>query len=123
VSVYLSFFTYAENSWRSMVQHPEDREEAARKVVAAAGGELLAFYWMLGEHDGLAIFEVPNATVAAAVSAAIKASGRVSGLETVHLLTSREARGSLELAKVIAAEYRPPGQLLERWHESYDEPG
>lgn len=123
MSVYLTFFSYADSAWRSMVQHPEDREDAARKVVVAAGGELLAFYWMLGEHDGLAIFEVPNATVAAAVSGAIKASGRVAGLETVHLLTSREARGSLELAKVIASEYRPPGRLLERWHTSYDEPG
>lgn len=123
MSVYLTFFTYARDAWRSMVQHPEDREEAARKVVAAAGGQLLAFYWMLGEHDGLAIFEVPNATVAAAVSAAISASGRISHLETVHLLTSREARGSLALAKVIAADYRPPGRLLEEWHAGFDEPG
>jgi len=120
MGVYMMFFTYAKDVWRSMVAHPEDREDAARRVIEAAGGELLCFYWMLGEHDGMAIFQVPNATVAAAVSAAVTASGRIERLETVHLLSSREARGSLELAKVIAADYRPPGVLEEKWRRGYD---
>ena len=121
MSTYLTFFTYAKDVWRSMVQHPEDREDAARRVVEAAGGHLLDFYWMLGDHDGLAIYEVPNATVAAAVSASISASGRISDLRTVHLLTSREARGSLELAKVIAVAYQPPGGPREEWRAGYEE--
>ena len=120
MGVYLMFFTYAKDVWRSMVQHPEDREAAARKIIEAAGGELLSFYWMLGEHDGLAIFRVPNATVAAAVSAAVSSTGRIAELETIHLLSSAEARGSLELAKVIAAAYTPPGILLEKWRTGYD---
>lgn len=120
MGVYLMFFTYAKDVWRSMVQRPEDREEAARRVVEAAGGELVCFYWMLGRHDGLAIFRVPNAAVAAAVSSAVTASGRIESLETVHLLSSREARGSLELARVIAADYRPPGVLEQNWRRGYD---
>jgi uncharacterized protein with GYD domain len=120
MSVYLTFFTYAREAWRSMVQHPEDREEAARRVIEAGGGRLLAFYWMLGDHDGVAIFEVPNATVAAAVSAAISASGRIASLKTVHLLNSVEARGALELAKVIASDYSPPGGPAQEWRADYD---
>ncbi len=123
MSTYLTFFTYARDAWRNMVQNPEDREEAARKVIEAAGGSLVAFYWMLGDHDGLSIFEVPNATVASAVSAAISASGRVSHLKTVHLLTSRQARGSLELAKVVAASYSPPGGPVTEWRAGYDSLG
>ncbi len=120
MSTYLTFFTYTKDAWRGMVQHPEDRERAARKVIEAAGGQLRAFYWMLGEQDGLVIFEVPNATCAAAVSAATSASGRIAQLRTVHLLDSGEVRGALELAKVVGAEYQPPGGLLEGWRAGYD---
>ena len=120
MSTYLTFFTYAKDAWRNMVQHPEDREKSAARVIEAAGGKLLAFYWMLGDHDGFAIFEVPNATVASAVSAAISASGRVAELKTVHLLTSRQAHESLELAKVVAASYSPPGGPIEEWRSGYD---
>lgn len=120
MSVYLTFFTYTKDSMRSMVEHPEDREEAARKVIEAAGGQLLSFYWMLGEHDGLAIYEVPDAPAAAGVSAAISASGRISDLNTILLLSSVEVRRSLELAKVIAAQYQPPGGFSEEWRAGYD---
>ncbi len=121
MSTYLTFFTYAKDVWRSMVQHPEDREAAARKVIEAAGGDLVTFYWMLGDHDGLAIFEVPDATAAAAVSASISASGRIAQMRTVHLLTSSEVRGSLELAKVIAPAYQAPGGPREEWRAGYEE--
>ena len=123
MSTYMSFFTYSKDAWRGMVQHPEDRERSARKVIEAAGGELRGFWWMLGEDDGIAIFEVPNATCAAAVSAATSASGRIAKVRTVHLLDSTEVRGALELAKVVGAEYQPPGGLLEGWRAGYDELG
>jgi uncharacterized protein with GYD domain len=117
---YLTFFTYAKDVWRGMVQHPEDRQEAARKVIDAAGGRLVAFYWMLGEHDGIAIFEAPDGAGAAAVSAAVSASGRVARLQTVQLLDSVEARRSLEQAKVVATAYEPPGGPAEQWRAGYD---
>jgi uncharacterized protein with GYD domain len=120
MSTYLTYFTYTKESMRTMVRHPEDREEAARKVVGAAGGRLLSFYWMLGDHDGLAIYEVPDATGAAGVSAAISASGRIAELRTVQLLDSAEVRRSLELAKEVAAEYEPPGGSSPQWRAGYD---
>ena len=120
-STYVTFFTYTKDAWRGMVQQPEDREAAASKVIESAGGSVSAFYWMLGEHDGLVIFEVPDATAAAGVSAAISASGRVAVLKTVQLLTSGEARRSLELAKVVASSYAAPGGLPEAWRAGFEE--
>ncbi len=117
---YLSLFTYSKDAWQGMVRRPEDREAAARKMVEAAGGQLLAFYWMLGEYDGLAIYEVHNATAAAAVAATTSASGAIAQVRTIHLLDSREVRGALELAKVVEAAYQPPGGRLENWSTSYD---
>jgi uncharacterized protein with GYD domain len=120
MSTYVVFFSYTKEAKHDMVEQPEDREQAAREVIEAAEGRLLAFYWMLGEHDGLAIYDVPSATAAAAISAATTASGRIADLETVHLLSSPEARAALELAKAIAGSYKPPGGLLENWRTDYD---
>lgn len=117
---YLTHFTYARESWRAMVSSPEDRSDAARRVVEAAGGTLDRFYWTLGEYDGLAIFSVPDAESAAAVSAAISASGRISRMHTTRLLTSEEARHALEKAKVVRASYDPPGGERD-WRTDYDE--
>ena len=122
MATYLTLFTYARDAWHRMVQRPEDREEAARAVIDAAGGRLVAFYWMLGEHDGLAIYEAPGASAAAAVNAAIASSGQVSHSRTASLLTSDEALATLELARVVSDSYPPPGGLAE-WRAGYDELG
>jgi uncharacterized protein with GYD domain len=117
---YIHFFTYAKGAWRGMVEQPEDREDAARKVIDAAGGRLLAFYWMIGDHDGFTIFEAPDAVAAGAVSAAVLASGRISDARTVRLLDKDEVRRSLEAAKPIAAAYEPPGGFVKEWRAEYD---
>lgn len=119
---YLTLFTYSKETWRAMVQRPEDRSEAARKVIEAAGGHLVAFYWMLGEHDGLAIFQAPGPEDAAAVSAAISASGRIAVMQTHQLLSSEEASRVLRLAQVVTSSYAPPGGLKE-WRAGYDQLG
>ena len=107
---YLTFFTYEKDSWRRMVEEPEDRAAASRALVEAAGGTMVAIYWMLGEHDGLVIWEAPNAETAAAVNVAVASSGRVTGHRTNQLLTSDELRRALELAKGLTEAYRPPGE-------------
>jgi uncharacterized protein with GYD domain len=121
VSTYLALFTYEKEAWRDMVRRPEDREAAARAVIDAAGGSLLAFYWMLGDHDGLAIYEAPDAPAAAAVTAAILASGRVADVRTNALLASTDSLAALERASAVAKAYRPPG-LPEGWYADFAEP-
>lgn len=122
MSTYLALFTYEKDAWRDMVRRPEDREAAARAVIEAAGGRLVAFYWMLGDHDGLAIYEAADAPAAAAVTAAILASGRVADLQTNALLAAPETRVALERAQGLTASYRPPGGLPENWHADFEEP-
>jgi len=119
---YLTFSSYSKSAWREMVQHPEDREAAARNVIEASGGRLLAFYWMFGEYDGLAIYESEDVVMAATVLAGIVASGRIDGMTTHALLGGSEARRVLELAKSAAAEYVPPGGRSE-WHRDFESHG
>jgi uncharacterized protein with GYD domain len=121
VSAYLALFTYEKDAWREMVRRPEDREAAARMVIEAAGGSLLAFYWMLGDHDGLAIYEAEDAEAAAAVTAAILSSGRIADVRTNALLSGTESRGALERAQEVARAYRPPGGPPEGWHADFED--
>lgn len=120
MSVYVSFFTYERDSWRAMVETPENRSEAARKLIEAVGGRLEAFYWMLGEHDGMIIYSVPDSETAAAVSAAIASSGRIARRQTSPLLTSDEALRVLERARTLQSSYEPPGGARE-WRVDYSE--
>ena len=121
MSTYLALFTYEKDAWRDMVRRPEDREAAVRAVIEAAGGSLLVFYWMLGDHDGLAIYEAPDAASAAAVTAAIFASGRVADVRTNALLTPPEALDALEQAKDVAKAYQPPGGVHDDWRVDFEE--
>lgn len=118
---YMTGFDYEGQAWRLMVERPEDREAAARAVVEAAGGRLLSWYWMFGDHDGVLIYEAPSDAAAAAVLAAVAASGRVRCLRTNRLLTSEEARAAMTLAQDLAASYVPPGG--GDWREGYDQLG
>ncbi len=93
-----------------MVQRPEDREAAARSVIEANGGRLLSFYWMFGDHDGLAIYETPDAIVAAIVLAGIRSSGRIARLMTRSLLTGEEAQRVLDHGQVRPDHLRPAGR-------------
>src|SRR5205085_1428334 len=45
---YLSLFAYTGEAWSRMVAHPNDRTEAARKLIEDMGGTMECFYWMLG---------------------------------------------------------------------------
>jgi uncharacterized protein with GYD domain len=121
VSAYLALFTYEKDAWREMVRRPEDREAAARAVIEEAGGRLLAFYWMLGDQDGLAVYEAEDAVAAAAVTAAILSSGRIADVRTNALLSGAESRDALERAGGLARAYRPPGGLPEGWHADFEE--
>jgi uncharacterized protein with GYD domain len=106
---YLTMFEYTNAAWHEMVERPEDREAATRTVMDANGGRLIAFYWMFGDHDGLAIYEAPDSVTAATVLAGIRATGRIERMVTRSLLTGQEALRVLELAKFAGSNYEPPG--------------
>jgi len=107
--VYVTYFAYTKTAWHEMVQRPEDREAATRTVTEANGGKLISYYWMFGVYDGFAIYEAPDAVVAATVLAGIRATGRLERMVTHSLLTGGEAQRVLDLAKFASTEYTPPG--------------
>ena len=116
---YVTFFTYTPEAWARMMDQPEDRAEAARTTIEAAGGQMESFHWMMGRADGFAVFSVPDEIAAAGILAAVASSGRVARVETFQVLDMADGQRALDRAREVARSYRPPGGP-SHWRAEYD---
>jgi uncharacterized protein with GYD domain len=87
---------------------PEDRVEAARTLIAEAGGTLIAYYLTSGDYDALLIFQAPSYEDAAPALAAAAAKSGVADLRTV-LVTSGGISRDAAKARPVAAGDRSAG--------------
>lgn len=105
---YITFFSYTAESAKAMIERPSDRSAAAKAVTEALGGTMEAFYWMQGKHDGLLITNLPDGVAAAALAAAVGASGAVAGLETHQIFDRDEQAAIVKGAASARNAYKPP---------------
>ncbi|MHA3977241.1 GYD domain-containing protein [Halovulum sp. GXIMD14794] len=99
---------YSIDSIKAMVDNPQDREAAARKVVEAGGGKLHNLFFCFGENDFLALVEAPDDTAMGGIALAVGASGALSGGATTKLMTSAEAMKAMKAAGTAAKSYSAP---------------
>jgi uncharacterized protein with GYD domain len=81
------------------------RIETVKRAVEAMGGKVESFYWAFGEHDVVAIMDLPDNIKAAALAFAVSSSGLVRTV-TTPLLTAQE----VDRALGESVGYRPPGR-------------
>lgn len=81
-----------------------NRKQAVEKMINDLGGKMEAFYYAFGDTDVYVIVEVPDATVATAVSLNINSTGLVSTSTTI-LVNPEE----VDKATKISVGYRSPG--------------
>lgn len=81
-----------------------DRRDAVADTVRSVGGELECIYFEFGDHDALAIVDLPDNEAAAAVSLIENAAGGAT-VKTTVLLTAEQ----VDEAANRAVNYRPPG--------------
>jgi uncharacterized protein with GYD domain len=105
--LYLSRFSYTPETWARLVDHPEDRRDAARSYIESVGGKLHGFWYAFGEHDGWNLWEAPDNVSMAAVAIAIGGGGALRSFETTVLLTVDETLEALGRARNV--RYHPPG--------------
>ena len=87
---YLSLGSYtAEGVAGVLKDGGTGRRKAVQAAVEALGGKLEAYYFAFGEHDVVAISEVPDNVTAAALAIGIGSTGTVS-LKTTVLITPEE---------------------------------
>lgn len=73
---YIVFGDYTGQGIANIKDAP-DRLDAVGKLVADHGGEVKAFYLMMGDHDFMAIIDAPNDDTAAKLLLTIGGDGNV----------------------------------------------
>lgn len=109
--LYLSAFSQTPETWARLISNPEDRREALRPVLEAAGCTLHGYWYAFGETDGYALIEAPDDVTAAGVLVKVAASAAFTRLATTKLLTVEEALDAFGGAGRV--RYRPPGGEVE----------
>ncbi len=106
---YAIFFSYSAESWAQMIKNPGDRPAAVRKLIENQGGKLESFYFMFGERDGFAVFDMPDAKAAAALSIAVASTGALDSMETHELIAPQDMPGILQQSSSALGSYAVPG--------------
>jgi uncharacterized protein with GYD domain len=95
VPTYITLIRYTQQGMERMKDSPT-RLEAAKQSVRAMGGELKAFYLVMGQYDAVVISEAPDDETATRFALATGARGYVR-TETLRAYTEEEYR------KIIAS--------------------
>ena len=103
---YLIRASYTPEGWVALVKNPQNRREALRPVIEAAGGKLEGFYYAFGEDDVVLLVELPDNVSVAAISISVAAGGAVKSAVTTVLMTAEEAMEAMKRAQGVT--YRPP---------------
>ncbi len=96
---YMMQGNYTRDAIRALMARPEDRSEAAGKLAKALGGKLRDYFMSFGEHDFVAIIELPDDEAAATMSFSVSSAGHVTNFTTTKLLTPSEAMKALGRAQ------------------------
>lgn len=82
MKTYIALVNWTQKGIQEISESPS-RVEKAKAAIAAAGGEMKAFYVTLGRHDMVAVIEMPDD---AAYAKAMLALGSRGGVRTESLV-------------------------------------
>ena len=101
---------YTAKAAKGMIDNPENRENASRSIIEAAGGKLHSFYITTGETDWMAIVEFGDGSDMLPAALVTSASGAVSNVKTVRAYTGKEFRAAQRKAAEIRSSYKSPAK-------------
>ena len=103
---------YTAQSLNSMRENPNtNRREALNQLLEAAGGKLVSFYHTIENGPGAQVtFDVPDGSVAAAITSVAVSSGAVHHAHLTRLYTTDEVAAIRQKASQIRGAYKAPGQ-------------
>jgi uncharacterized protein with GYD domain len=104
---YLVLFGLSGETISRFLVKPSDRAAVVRGLAESVGGSLESYYWMLGQYDGVGVFEMPDTHTVAALSMAAISSGAFTRFETHELIEADDLTKIAARARGIA--YQPPG--------------
>lgn len=102
---------YTPRALNAILDNPAtDRQAAARKLVEAAGGKLVSMYSSASDGPGvLVIFDVPDPSVAPAISGLTVTAGTLQNVKLTRLFTQDEIKQVRQNATKLRSSYSAPG--------------
>jgi uncharacterized protein with GYD domain len=102
---------YTPRALNAILENPTtDRREAARKLIEAAGGKLVSMYSSAVDGPGvLVIFDVPDPSMAPAISGLTVTAGTLQNVKLTRLFTMDEIKQVRQNAVKLRSSYSPPG--------------
>lgn len=104
---YLFQGRYAPAALKAMIDNPQNRRDAAAKMIEAVGGKLHHMFFCFGSDDIVALIEAPDDKAMVAGSMLVGASGAMSGGSTTKLISIEDAMAAMKIAKGAEGSYRP----------------
>ena len=105
---FMSQWSYVAAEVRALIDKPQNRADVVAKAIEAFGGKLHQFYFTFGEFDGVAISEFPDKGTALACFMTFAGEGGLKSFRTTALLTPEESNHSMEIARKVFSNYKPP---------------
>ena len=102
---FLHQVSYTSDGWKALIAQPQDRFEVVRTAIEKLGGKLIQGWFAFGDHDVVAITEMPDNISAAAIAIAFAGGGACKSVQTTPLLTQQEALAAMK--KAGESGYRP----------------
>lgn len=106
---YMAEINYQPEHVRAMLQEPQDRSEAGRKLIEALGGKLHHYFFVLGESQIIVIAELPDDVAMQAGALAVIGIGGSASYKTTKLLTVADAMEGMRKAGQVTGVYKPVG--------------
>jgi uncharacterized protein with GYD domain len=101
---------FTQDYAQRLLAAPEDREPAVRKLIEAAGGKVISFYFTTGGADFQLVTEADEAESIIAALMAVAAAGMISDVTTSRAWTGSEFKAVASKASKVARAYRVPGK-------------
>lgn len=103
---YLFQGRYVPAALKAMVEKPQNRRDAAARMIEAIGGKLHHMFFCFGSEDIVALIEAPDDKAMMAGSLLVGASGSMSGGATTKLITVEDAMAAMQAAQKAAPSYK-----------------
>ena len=107
--IFITQGNYTQHAMAGMLDRPEDRSVATKKLMAAAGAKMLDYYFTFGQHDFLLIGEAKDEHTWLSALMVAGATGGTSNLTTTVAVTPTEAKQAFTKAKALRASFRAAG--------------
>jgi uncharacterized protein with GYD domain len=103
---------YTPQALNSIMDNPAvSRYEAAKALMEAAGGKLIAMYSTQADGPGvLTIFDVADPAASASIAGVVVAAGVLTNVKLTRLYTQDEIVHVRKKASELRGVYKPPGK-------------